>query len=205
MTKRFLVAIAATASVCACGQGAANKQANASANKAAPSANAAAPAQSAGVELRSDGVALGGAALAFGAPKDQAMQRLQAALGAPAERLPQTDDCNAGMREMVVWASGFTGFFTADRFVGWSGSADSGAGRALRTAGRIGPGSTRAEIDAAGLRVVDGPFGHEVRIDNMVGTLNSDQPDAAVTEILGGPDLRAGLTGGRDIRGRWKR
>lgn len=197
MRSRLVTAAALAALLGSCGQGAGDNQANAAAapasnGAAAAPANAAATAAS-GVQLRADGLALpGGGALAFGAAPDQAIRQLQAALGPPAERIPQTDECSAGMREMVVWPGGLTTFFTADGFVGWAADGRNGAGTGLRTAEGIGPGSPRSEVNAKGLAVAEGPFGWQFEAGGVTGTFDSDRPDDRVAEMWMGQTCAQG-------------
>ncbi len=178
MIGRFTTAAAAAAMLCACGQGATNKantasaansSATAPANVAAPSTNSAATAQSGSIQLAPDGLTLpGGARLAFGTAPAEAVQRLQAVLGAPTERLPETDDCSRGMRERVSWNGGLTTFFTADGFVGWAADGDG-----LRTAAGLGPSVARTQVQAAGARIEEGneAVPPKFQIDGLTGTM----------------------------------
>ena len=170
------------------------KAANGAANAAVPAvndgANAAGPAREPKIlQLAAEGLTLpGGAMLRFGASPAEAVQQLQAVLGAPASREPETDTCNAGMRERISWQGGLTTFFTADGFVGWVASAAEG-GKTLRTANGMGPGATRAEVQAAGATFEEGAENGpppQFRAGAFSGALNSTRPDATVDNLAAG-------------------
>ena len=190
-TKVALIALS-VGLVAGCGRGgntmAANKAAapvNAS-NSAVP-ANAASPASGSavrgneGVHLAGGGIApSGGAAENFGAPKAAVLERVTAILGPPDERLPQTDDCGPGVREMVGWRGGLTLFFSDTAFIGWSASMPANGGAPVRFAGGLGPGSTRADLQS-----VDNQALIRQATDLQLA-FDSEQADARIREMWSG-------------------
>lgn len=158
----------------------------------APAANTVTPAATTRIELKGDGLNVGGAELAFGTAPADTIQRLQAVLGAPASRTPRGDDCNAGMRESVEWSNGLAAFFTATGFVGWGANKPAGGTEPLRTAQGIAPGATRAEVEQAGLRIEETSFGLGFNAGNIIGTLDSEQPNATISEMWSGQTCAAG-------------
>ena len=123
----------------------------------------------------------GGAATeSFGAPKAASLERVIAILGPPDERLPQTDDCGPGVREMVGWRGGLTLFFSDANFIGWSASMPANGGTPVRFEGGLGPGSSRADLQSVDNQAL-------IRqAEDLHLAFDSEQADARIREMWSG-------------------
>jgi hypothetical protein len=157
-----------------------------------PGATAAAPAASstakaALVNLEGEGLRLvdpdnGHASpLPFGSPKAQTLAALGKAMGGAPDK-QETNDCGPGQLLSASWNKGLTVLFQDDKFVGWSGAVD------LKTGDGIGFGSTRAQLKAAypDAKISQTSLGTEFSAGGLSGVLESEGPDAAISDIWAG-------------------
>lgn len=94
-------------------------------------------------------------------------------------------DCGAGTVQVASWADGLSLVFQEGRFVGWSlGRRADGE---IGTAAGIGPGSTRAELDAAYNPVVrQASVGNEFSAGGLYGILDGASAEARITDLWAG-------------------
>ena len=190
-TKVALIAVSLCL-VAGCNRAGSNMAANKAAavqasNNVAPAntqqgANVGAVSGNAGLYLAAGGIApRGGAATeGFGAPKAALLEWVTAILGPPDERLPQTDDCGPGVREMVSWRGGLTLFFSDTDFIGWSASMPEGGGVPVRFETGLGPGASRADLASVDNQAL-------VRqATELQLAFESEQPDARIREMWSG-------------------
>jgi len=118
--------------------------------------------------------------LPFGTPSTEVLAVLTTVLGSkPAER-GENVDCAA---KYAVWDNGLTVWFTNDRFSGWH----VGRGSSLTTSDGLGPGTTRAQLEAARNAVfTSSSLGEEFTIGELAGLLESAAPDASVQHLWSG-------------------
>jgi hypothetical protein len=129
--------------------------------------------------LRGDGIDLGGV-IAFDSPADAMISRVSAFFGQPPGNVATLSDCGEGQLEMAGWDNGFTTYSQDGKFTGWA-SVDQ------RTAEGIGFGSSRAALDAAyHPEVSESSLGWEFYVNGLSGILESDAPDAAISEFWSG-------------------
>lgn len=95
-------------------------------------------------------------------------------------------DCGAGPVQYANWPDGLSLVFRKGTFVGWG--LDGRAKGALATAIGIGPGSTRAELEAAyaNIKVNQTSLGTEFSGGGFFGVLDGDGPGARVTDMWAG-------------------
>jgi hypothetical protein len=129
--------------------------------------------------LRGDGIDLGGV-LAFGTPSDELIKKLTAHFSQPPGNVDTLNECGEGVLKMAGWDNGFTTYSQDGKFVGWA-SVDQ------RTAEGIGFGSSRAALDAAyHPEVTESSLGWEFYVNGLSGILESNAPDAAISEFWSG-------------------
>jgi hypothetical protein len=169
-------------------QGNALPAANETAPAAAPAANAD-TSDSRDLAVDSEGLRLvdtaSGAArpLPFGMAEDQLLALLESFRG-PADR-GTNEECGAGPLDYAVWADGLTLHFQADAFAGWA--LDPRAEGAHATMSGIGPGSTRAELEAAyEVTVEQTTLGTEFSAGGMSGVLDGEGADARIGHMWAG-------------------
>lgn len=142
------------------------------------------PAAAPAVTLAPDGleVIAGGAPqrLAFGAARTRVLADVGSVLGPPAEEGMQ-EECPAGPLYQVGYAGGLQLVFRDRAFVGWFARP----GSTLRTARKIGPGSTLGQLKAAypATKVEETSLGHEFDADELWGIV-TDTTDAGVVEVI---------------------
>lgn len=156
-------------------------------NADAPEANGADAAALPVLNLATDGLAVtggdGGAAraLAFGTPRADVEKAVAAVLG----QGQSGDPCPIAPLETTRYP-GIDLSFSDDKLVGWTADPAPGA-RRLTTASGIGIGSTRTELDQAyTVTVEETSLGMEFNVDSFAGLLNSDKPDATITNLWAG-------------------
>jgi hypothetical protein len=143
---------------------------------AAEPAPAPAPAK---LVLRGDGIDLGGV-IAFDTPADELIKKLTAFFSQPPSNVDTLNECGEGVLNMAGWDNGFTIYSQDGKFVGWA-SVDQ------RTAEGIGFGSSRAALDAAyHPEVAESSLGWEFYVNGLSGILESNAPDAAISEFWSG-------------------
>lgn len=118
--------------------------------------------------------------IAFGTPEANTVSAVSAALGKPDTR-GTNPDCPTGPVTTASWNKGLTLHFRDGAFIGWAGAVD------LTTVTGIGFGSTRKQLDDAYDATVEQTgLGTQFSAGGLSGTLESDAPDAAITEIWAG-------------------
>lgn len=170
--------------------------ADAAANKAATS-EARPPAQAMAARLTVEGEGLrwvlpsGGAgeAIPFGMRQDAFLASLEQVRG-PAERR-SNPDCPTGAVQYAAWPDGLSLVFEQGRFVGWGLSGGEGATGSVETASGIGPGDTRAQLDAQSAEVSQSTLGLEFAADEVYGLLDGPSPSARITEMWAGVSCHA--------------
>ena len=206
--NRILIPLAAIAVVGAC-----SDQPSASANDAAPAKTEATPAETIAAQgspadrsappaapvarpalavdgegLRLFNPATGSARpLPFGTAQADVMTAL-ALRGPPGTG--RQEECGAGPLDFAAWPDGLKLYFQSSKLVGWAldGRAANPAGPpALGTAASIGPGSTRAEPEAAHVATVtQSSLGTEFVSGDMAGVLDGRGPQAKITDMWAG-------------------
>lgn len=115
----------------------------------------------------------------FGTPQQQTMAMVSRVRGS-ARETGASEDCGD---EYATWENGLTLRFSRGRFAGWSAAPGSG----LATAAGTGPGSTRADLEAAHVtRVFASTLGTEFSIGDIAGVLESEASDARVLHMWAG-------------------
>jgi hypothetical protein len=121
--------------------------------------------------------------LPFGMARDQLLAILEGFRG-PADG-GTNSECAEGPIDYAVWADGLTLNFQEERFVGWA--LDERAEGAHATMSGIGPGSTRAELEAVyDAQVEQTSLGTEFDAGGIGGRLDGDTPDARITAMWAG-------------------
>jgi len=119
--------------------------------------------------------------VSFGMPKNSALEILTTVRQSPPTEQGESAVCQLSYAN---WADGLTAWFSGDRFTGWSlrpGSAS------LSTAGGIGLGSTRMELESVHQPDFgDSTLGVEFTADGLAGLLESAEPDAKVLNLWAG-------------------
>lgn len=128
--------------------------------------------------------------LAFGLDMSGVVDALTRVRGTPRERF-DNPECGAGPLHSVLWADGLGVQFQDGRFVGWGvngrGEGGTTAPGRLATAAGIGPGSARAELEAAyATRVFESTLGTEFSAGSLQGLLESPRADARITSLWAG-------------------
>jgi hypothetical protein len=117
----------------------------------------------------------------FGTTRTDALRAIESAQRTPARATGVNDACRAAY---VAWKNGLTVWFGGERFVGWSVQAgEAGPG----TAAGLKVGSSRGELDGAyAAKIGKSTLGTQFRAGALAGLLDSDRPDARVTELWAG-------------------
>ena len=119
----------------------------------------------------------------FGRPESEVLTSLERVRG-PAER-GTNQDCGAGPVQVASWSDGLSVIFQNDRFVGWG--LGRRASRDIATTASIGPGSTRAELDAAySATVSQTSLGSEFSAGGLHGVLDGASAGARITDMWAG-------------------
>ena len=119
----------------------------------------------------------------FGRPQSEVLASLEGLQG-PAEK-GTNQDCGAGPVQTASWTNGPSLVFQDGRFVGWGlGRRASGD---IETAAGVGPGSTRAELDAAySATVSQTSLGSEFSAGDLHGILDGASAGARITDMWAG-------------------
>lgn len=125
--------------------------------------------------------------IAFGSPRADTLAAL-AFLGAPG--IARLEECGAGPLDQAAWPNGLRVYFQRGKFVGWALDARGNDGTikpAITTASGIGPGSTRAELEAAySAKVAQSTLGTEFSAGDLAGLLDGPGPRARITNLWSG-------------------
>lgn len=120
--------------------------------------------------------------IAFGLPRAQVLAAL-AFRGPPGSGT--NGECGAGPLQYANWPDGLGLYFQDDKFVGWN--AYKRGNGAIATASGIGPGSTRAELEAAyTVKVSETTLGTEFAAGDLYGIFDSPAKTAKVTNMWAG-------------------
>lgn len=121
--------------------------------------------------------------IAFGSPENEVIASLERLRGSSDQGT--NENCGAGPVQVARWPDGLSVIFQDGRFVGWGlGRSASGA---IATAAGIGPGSTRAELDAAyNATVSRSSLGSEFSAGGLYGVLDGASADARITDMWAG-------------------
>jgi hypothetical protein len=146
----------------------------------AGSASTTLPARPSGLVLAPDGVGV----IAFGATAENVAVTVGDVLG-PSQS-GSAGECDAGPLDSIRWGTTLTAYLQGGRFAGWFTRSGE-----LRTAERIGVGSTASALAAAygsRLEVTTGSLGVEwtVRPTGPSGLLSGAGPDATVDAVWAG-------------------
>lgn len=121
----------------------------------------------------------------FGRPEAEVLASIERVRGEAGKGINQ--DCGAGPVRYANWADGLSLVFQGGRFAGWG--LDGRATGAIATADGIGPGATRAQLEAAyGIPVVvrQTSLGTEWRAGAVSGLLDGPGRQAKVTDMWAG-------------------
>lgn len=116
----------------------------------------------------------------FGRPEAEVLASLERVRGEAGKG--DSPGCGSGRQRYANWADGLGLTFQGGRFVGWT--LDGRAAGALGTADNIGPGTTRATLEAA--------FGVPVVVRQT--SLGTEWTAGAISGLLDGPGPRARIT-----------
>lgn len=120
--------------------------------------------------------------IGFGMRRDDLLAAL-AFRGPPG--LGTNAECGAGPLGYASWPDGLTLYFQEDSFAGWS--LDGRADGALTTAAGIGPGTTRAALEAAyAITIEETSLGIEFVAGGFAGLLDGASPNARITDMWAG-------------------
>lgn len=121
--------------------------------------------------------------LPFGRPKSGILASLERVRGPANEGTNQ--DCGAGPVQVASWPDGLSVIFQDGLFVGWGLEQRTNGG--IATAAGIGPGSTRAELDAAyNATVRKTSLGSEFSAGSLHGVLDAASAGARITDMWAG-------------------
>jgi len=145
-------------------------------------------AQTAGIALDAEGLRLVDPAtgstrlLAFGSSFDAVDEALEAAYGAP-DDTGRNEECGVGPLDYLTWG-GLTVYAAESAFSGWFANEQ---GDAPATMAGIGPGSSRADLDAAyDVTVTEDTLGPEFQAGDLFGFLDDTAADGVVTGLWAG-------------------
>lgn len=120
--------------------------------------------------------------IAFGSPRQQVLAALEFR-GAPGTGT--NSECGAGPLVYANWPDGLGLYFQDEKFVGWN--LDQRGADALTTASGIGPGSTRAELEAAySTKISETTLGTEFAAGEIFGILEGKGGAAKITNMWSG-------------------
>jgi hypothetical protein len=121
-------------------------------------------------------------AIAFGTPRDDVLAMLTFR-GKP--ETGTNGECGAGALDYANWPDGLGLFFQDGKFAGWNLNERSKG--AISTASGIGPGSSRADLEAAyAADISETTLGTEFAAGELFGLLDGKEPAAKITYMWGG-------------------
>ena len=117
----------------------------------------------------------------FGTTKADTLRAIDAAQRTARRAIGVNDECRAAY---VGWGNGLTVWFSGERLVGWSArTGEAGPG----TAAGLKVGSSRADLAGAyAAKIGKSSLGTEFSAGALAGLLDSDGPDARVTDLWAG-------------------
>lgn len=119
----------------------------------------------------------------FGRLESEVLASLEGVRGSGVKGTNQ--DCGAGPVQVVSWSDRLSLVFQKGRFVGWG--LGQGADGNIDTAAGIGPGSTRAELEAAyNATVSQTSLGSEFNAGELHGVLDGASAGARITDMWAG-------------------
>jgi hypothetical protein len=193
--RKWTIVAAACASVAGCGPVAGDQKSGniaaapaAGSSQALPSGNGAPAASERRLAVDGEGIRLAAAGadarlLAFGLPETEVLPAIEAIRG-EAQRSTNSE-CGAGPMDIVLWGDGLMVLIQEGRFVGWS--LDSRGEGTYATASGIGPGATRARLEAAyEAQVEQSTLGTEFSGGGLGGILEGDGPEARIGTMWAG-------------------
>lgn len=125
--------------------------------------------------------------IAFGSTRAATLAAL-AFRGTP--EFARLEECGAGPLDQAAWPDGLRVYFQDGKFAGWAVDArgNDGTGKpAIATASGIGPGRTRAELQAAySVKVMESTLGTEFSAGDLAGLLDGAGPRARITNLWAG-------------------
>lgn len=170
MIRSFCVAVAATALLAACGEGASEPA------DAPAAATPTPPAAASPVVLSGEGLTLGSTTAAFGAPAADVVQAVAAALGADPTQ-SSNPDCPTGATEDFAWGDKLTILTRDGAFIGWRSSE---AGPATTSGVHTGDPVAKARA-GAGFETMESQFEQQLfTTDGVYGFLNGDNQSVGV-------------------------
>ncbi len=123
----------------------------------------------------------------FGRPRAATLAAL-AFRGPPA--FARLEECGAGPLDQAAWTDGLRVYFQEGKFVGWALNAGGNPAtdkRAITTASGIGPGSSRAALEAAySAKVVQSSLGTEFSAGDLAGLIDGPGQLARITDMWAG-------------------
>jgi len=121
----------------------------------------------------------------FGTPEANTVRAVTASLGAPDDRSTNAD-CPTGAVQVARWNKGLSLHFRDGAFIGWAGAVD------VKTMSGIGFGSTRKQLaDAYDAQIEQTGLGTQFSAGGLGGVLESDAPDATISDIWAGESCNA--------------
>lgn len=189
MVARFLAVSALALVLTACGDSRPRPPPSPAGQEVAPDPQPA-PASKPALALDPEGVRLvsesgSTSLLAFERPTEDVVQILTRLLGAPANRVVNSD-CGAGPTEIVQWSDGFSALFLDAKFTGWS--VDRESADLLTTMNGVGVGSTQAELAGAfsDFKVEETTLGQEFSAGGYYGVFDKAGADGRVETMWAG-------------------
>ena len=121
--------------------------------------------------------------VAFGAEQDQVTASVEGLRGAAKKATNQ--DCGAGPAQFATWDEGLSLVFQDGKFVGWG--LDTRASGKVATAAGVGPGTTRADLEAAyAAEISETTLGTEFAAGELYGLFDGPSKTARITDMWAG-------------------
>lgn len=122
--------------------------------------------------------------MSFGRSQSSVIDTLERFRGPSGQGTNQ--DCGAGPVDYASWPDGLSLVFKDDRFVGWG--LDGRSTGAIFTAGSVGPGSTRRQLDEtySNVLVRKTSLGNEFTAGGFAGVLDGPNASSKITDMWAG-------------------